>query len=164
MVNEQERSLVDFDGELLKDKKYYLYSQSASWLPKTKINLFYGIWKRKIMIHKCDLFTVSEDQFYENSDGMVKFFGLAEVTLDSVNYVVNNIAGDFDNCFFASTRDFDGLYNLFSNHFLSFLKDIDFFNVPSKLESIKEVLSTNDIILYPRYTEDGNMWIDTIVG
>ena len=140
----------------------YLYSQHSSWLEPTKVNMFYGIWKRVKKSHPDTLLIKTKDEPCNNEAGLVKFFGLAEVKISELDYVIENLAGEFDNCLFVSTREFDVIYDLFSHQFSEKLIMADFFNKKSKTEALTAVLSSTEVIVRPNYQEEDLLTIEII--
>lgn len=133
----------------------YVYSQHSSWFESTKINIHYGIWKRIKKNHPDNLFITMKDEPRHNENGQLKCFGLAEIKISDMDYVINNFAGDFDNCLFLSTRKFDVLYDLFSDNFIGKLINADFFCFKSKISTLSNVLSSEEVIVTPNYINKG---------
>ena len=53
----------------------YLYSQQAAWIEYSKINIYYGIWKRIKRALGKDIFVNSKDNYQQNDKGQIKFYG-----------------------------------------------------------------------------------------
>lgn len=125
--------------ELFGDYDCYLYSQNSAWLPASKVNIFYGIWKRIIKQAGKSFFTEYSDDIVIKGD-VIKCFGLAKISQNEFKSVVNSIAGDADNVLFFSTRNFDDLFLMFKSSFSSTLINVDFFNVSDKFCYMNKLL------------------------
>lgn len=134
--------------------KFYLYSQQSTWLAPTKINLYYGIWKRLAKTIDKDVLMEKKERFIKNSDGDVKFFGLAEIKEDALEKVINSGAGEADNILLFSTKPFSELYNQMHSLFEAKLFDVDFFNKQEKFSIFTSLLSSEERVLQFIYEED----------
>ena len=143
---------------------FYLYSQHSSWNEASKVNVFYGIWKRVLKFHPKNMLVRYKDEAYTNKDGALKCWGLAEINDSELDYIMNHLSGEFDNCVFISPKGFDDLYEVFSAQFIDKLSESDFFNREVKTNAIKSVLSDEEMLLLPDFSENDLFIAEKIIN
>ncbi|KUM52073.1 hypothetical protein [Rheinheimera sp. EpRS3] len=133
---------------------WYLYSQNAAWLEPTKVNIYYGVWRRFIRSLGRNVFSLSKESFFVDPDKGLKNYGLSEINLAEREFVASNLAGDFDNCLIISARELDEIFVKFESKFKDVFANEDFFCKEEKFDSLVEFLHREDYVVIPSVYND----------
>ncbi len=158
---------MDFDSDVLSldallikfsGFNWYLYSQNAAWMEPSKVNIYYGVWRRFNLYLDKGLFDESLESYLIDSAKGLKSYGVSRIKPDAREFVASNFAGGSDNCLIISTNSLDEIFQAMESNFGSVFSKVDFFCNIAKTNSIIKNLRKEYFVIAPDFSQYINIF------
>lgn len=156
--------LVDIWAQLSGSYKLYLYFSSTVWMPDTKINRYYGLWKKLIKEYAdISMLNIISETCHE-SKSKIRFSGMACIQVKEIELLLPLVLNQRIGMIFAVEYfDEDTLARIENTIFNCAMETLGgrmehMVNIPM---AINTIIDYSGLIVYPNGNEDfGGMCLD----